>query len=88
MDLLRALNRGLLPSHYFAANYRRSLEGYVRDYLKEEVFDEGLTRNAGAFARFFDALGYSHGELTNYANIARDCGVSAKTVKEYYQTPG
>ena len=85
VDLLRALNRGLIPSHYFAANYRRSLEGYVRDYLKEEVFDEGLTRNAGAFARFFDALGYSHGELTNYANIARDCGVSAKTVKEYYQ---
>lgn len=30
-------------------------------------------------------MGYSHGELTNYANIARDCGVDAKTVKEYYQ---
>jgi uncharacterized protein len=30
-------------------------------------------------------MGFSHGELTNYANIARDCGVDAKTVKEYYQ---
>jgi predicted AAA+ superfamily ATPase len=30
-------------------------------------------------------VGFSHGELTNYANIARDCGVDAKTVKEYYQ---
>jgi hypothetical protein len=30
-------------------------------------------------------MGYSHGELTNYANIARDCGLDAKTVKEYYQ---
>jgi predicted AAA+ superfamily ATPase len=30
-------------------------------------------------------MGYSHGELTNYANISRDCGVDAKTVKEYYQ---
>jgi len=49
------------------------------------VFDEGLTRNIPAFSRFFDAVGYSHGELTNYANIARDCGVDAKTVKEYYQ---
>jgi predicted AAA+ superfamily ATPase len=57
----------------------------VRDYLKEEVFDEGLTRNIPAFSRFFDAMGYSHGELTNYANIARECGVDAKTVKEYYQ---
>jgi predicted AAA+ superfamily ATPase len=57
----------------------------VRDYLKEEVFDEGLTRNVGAFSRFFEAMGFSHGDLTNYANIARDCGVDAKTVKEYYQ---
>ena len=66
-------------------DYYKSLQAYVRDYLKEEVFDEGLTRNIPAFSRFFDAMGYSHGELTNYANIARDCGVDAKTVKEYYQ---
>ncbi|MBU4450235.1 MAG: DUF4143 domain-containing protein, partial [Actinobacteria bacterium] len=45
----------------------------------------GLTRNIPAFSRFFDAFGYSHGELTNYSNIARDCGVDSKTVKEYYQ---
>ncbi len=49
------------------------------------MFDEGLTRNMSAFSRFLDAVGYRHGELTNYANIARDCGVDAKTVKEYYQ---
>lgn len=84
-DLLRALNRGLVPAHYLATEYRRSLDAYVRDYLKEEVFDEGLTRNVPAFSRFFDAMAYSHGELTNFANIARDCGVDAKTVKEYYQ---
>jgi predicted AAA+ superfamily ATPase len=85
LDLLRALNRGLVPAHYLASEYRRSLDAYVRDYLKEEVFDEGLTRNVPAFSRFFDAMAYSHGELTNFANIARDCGVDAKTVKEYYQ---
>ncbi len=85
LDLLAALNRGLVPAHYLRAGYARSLQAYVRDYLKEEVFDEGLTRNIPAFSRFFDAVGYSHGELTNYANIARDCGVDAKTVKEYYQ---
>ena len=85
LDLLRALNRGMIPLHYMQAGYRKSLQAYVRDYLKEEVFNEGLTRNIPAFSRFFDAMGYSHGELTNYANIARDCGVDAKTVKEYYQ---
>ena len=30
-------------------------------------------------------MGYSHGELTNYLNISRDCGVDSKTVREYYQ---
>jgi uncharacterized protein len=85
LDLLRALNRGLVPAHYLAPGYKRSLEAYVVDYLKEEVFDEGLTRNVAAFSRFFEAVGYSHGDLTSYANIARDCGVDAKTVKEYYQ---
>jgi len=84
-DLLRALNRGMVPSHYLQPEYRKSLRAYLHDYLKEEVFDEGLTRNIPAFSRFFDAVGYSHGELTNYANIARDCGVDSKTVKEYYQ---
>ena len=85
LDLLSALNRGMIPVHYLQEEYRKSLQAYVRDYLKEEVFDEGLTRNIPAFSRFFDAMGYSHGELTNYTNIARDCGVDAKTVKEYYQ---
>ena len=41
-DLLRALNRGLVPDHYNSTQYRRALNGYVNDYLKEEVFDEGL----------------------------------------------
>jgi len=85
VDLLRALNHGLIPAHYLQNNYKKSLKAYVRDYLKEEVFNEGLTRNIPAFSRFFDAMGYSHGELTNYSNIARECGVDSKTVKEYYQ---
>ncbi len=85
VDLLQVLNRGLIPAHYLQDDYRRSLGAYCRDYLKEEVFAEGLTRNIPAFSRFFDAMGYSHGELTNYANIARDCGVDGKTVREYYQ---
>ena len=85
VDLLRALNHGLIPAHYLQNNYKKSLRAYVRDYLKEEVFNEGLTRNIPAFSRFFDAMGYSHGELTNYSNIARECGVDSKTVKEYYQ---
>jgi len=84
-DLLKALNNGLVPSHYLQKKAHRSLKAYVIDYLKEEVFDEGLTRNLSAFSKFLDIAGYSNGELLNYSNIARECGVDAKTVKEYFQ---
>ncbi len=85
LNLLKILNDGLIPSHYLQANASRSLKAYLEDYLKEEVFDEGLTRNIPAFSRFFDAIGFTHGELTNFSDIARDCGVDSKTVREYYQ---
>jgi len=86
-NLLRALNHGLIPFHYLQndSDCRKSLEAYVQDYLRQEVFAEGLTRNIPAFSRFFEAFGYAHGEITNYTNIARECGVDSKTVKEYYQ---
>ncbi len=48
--LLRALNHGLVPAHYLAPSPARSLQAYLVDYLKEEVFDEGLTRNVAAFS--------------------------------------
>ena len=85
LDLLRILNRGMLPAHYLESQYRRSLRAYVHDYLKEEVFDEGLTRNVPAFSRFFESMGYGHGEMVNFSNVARDTGVDSKTVREYYQ---
>lgn len=84
-DLLTALNRGLLPSHYLTKNFHRSLKAYTNDYLKEEIRDEGLTRNLPAFSRFLEVASLCNGEMINYSNIARDCGVDSKTVAEYYQ---
>ena len=85
IDLLRALQRGLVPSHYETSHFRRAIGSYVTDYLREEVFAEGLIRNIGAFSRFFDALGFSHGNLLNFSSISRDCGVDPKTVREYFR---
>lgn len=85
ISLLRILNHGAIPSHYLEDDPEKSLKAYIQDYLKEEVFEEGLVRNLPAFSRFFDAAGYSHGEMVNYSNVARDCGIDAKTVREYFQ---
>ena len=41
--LLRALNNGLLPSHYLQDHPVRSLRAYILDYLKEEIQQEGRT---------------------------------------------
>jgi predicted AAA+ superfamily ATPase len=84
-DLLRALNNGLVPSHYLASNWEKTAKAYVNDYLTEEIQTEGLVRNLAAFANFLDVAAFSNGELINYSNIASDCGVDNKTVKEYYQ---
>lgn len=84
-DLLKAFNHGLLPSHYLSSQPDRMLRAYIGDYLKEEIQAEGLVRNLSGFARFIDLAGYTNGQMLNYSNIARDCGIDAKTVKEYYQ---
>lgn len=84
-DLLRALNHGLLPRHYQAEHPERMSRSYIGDYLKEEIAAEALTRNVPAFARFLEAASFSNGEVVNFTNIARECGVSGPTVKEYFQ---
>jgi len=84
-DLLRALNSGCLPHHYLSDQPEALLRSYVSDYLKEEIAAEGLTRNVPVFSRFLEAAAFSNGEIVNYANIAADCGVSAPTVREYFQ---
>ncbi|MFA6408881.1 MAG: DUF4143 domain-containing protein [Gammaproteobacteria bacterium] len=83
-DLLKALNTGLIPSHYLSTNPNKSLKAYIQDYLVHEIQAEGLTRNLPAFARFLDVLVFSNGELTNFSNIARDTAIDSKTVKSYY----
>lgn len=84
-DLLRALNHGCLPRHYQADHPELLGRSYIGDYLKEEIAAEALTRNVPAFARFLEAASLSNGEVVNFTNIARECGVSSPTVKEYFQ---
>jgi uncharacterized protein len=85
LDLLRALRNGLIPSHYESPQAQRSLDAFLHDYLKEEIAAEALTRNLAAFTRFLDVVGIMNGELVNYAKIASDVGVDAKTVKGYFE---
>ncbi|MFY8190855.1 MAG: ATP-binding protein, partial [Bacteroidia bacterium] len=84
-DLLRALNNGLLPRHYQANNAKKLISAYIGNYLKDEIAAEAKIRNVQSFSKFLEAAAFSNGEIVNYTNIAADCGVSAPTVKEYFQ---
>lgn len=84
-DLLRVLNYGTIPAHYLSEYPKKELKNYIGVYLREEIQAEGLVRQLNKFSRFLDSVAFSHGEILNYANIARDCHIDGKTVKEYYQ---
>lgn len=81
----RAVQNGMLPRHYMVEDATKRLSGYVKVYLDEEIREEGEVRELDAFERFMEIAAISDGEILNYANIAADCGVSAKTVKSYFQ---
>lgn len=84
-DVVRAANHGFLPRHYLSDRPGMLLRSYVNDYLKEEIAAEGLVRNLPAFSGFLSAAALSDGELVNFTNIARECGVSGPTVREHFQ---
>ncbi len=84
-DLKQALNHGLLPRHYLSKNPEKLISAYIGSYLQDEIMAEAKIRNIVSFSRFLEAAAFSNGEIVNYTNIASDCGVSAPTVKEYFQ---
>jgi predicted AAA+ superfamily ATPase len=84
-DLNRLLNHEYLPRIYFSDQPRRLLNAYVANYLKEQIAAEGLVRNLPVFSNFLNLAALSDTETVNFTTIARDCGVSSQTVKEYFQ---
>lgn len=83
-DLKHALKYGGLPLAWTGERPRDYLASYVTTYLREEVQQEGFTRNIGAFARFLEAASFSQGGVLNVASVARECAVSSKVVEDYF----
>ncbi len=83
-DLERSLRWGGLPQACTSPNPADFLAAYVHTYLREEVQQEGLTRNLAAFARFLEAASFSQGSVLNMAAVARECGISAKAAENWF----
>lgn len=82
-SLRRALAIGLVPLVWGAADPAPTLRAYASLYLREEVQAEALVRDIGAFARFLEAISFSHGSMLNLSEVARECQVGRKTVEGY-----
>lgn len=82
------LSWGSLPSIVFSNSSSMREEflfSYVHTYLKEEILEEQLAREAPPFRRFLEIAAQSNGEVVNYSSIGRDVGLSPNTVQSYYQ---
>jgi len=86
-DLDRALRFGTLPA-VVTADVEAATEllaAYAQTYLREEIQAEAVVRNLGGFARFLDVAAAQSGDILNAVAVASDAGVSARTVREYFQ---
>ena len=71
-SLESALRHGMLPVVMGSQDRQAQIQAYCGVYLREEVQAEGLVRNVGNFARFLEAVSFSHGAVLNLANVARE----------------
>jgi uncharacterized protein len=86
-NLDEALLDGALPAIRLteaSADREADLRSYVETYLEEEVRQEALVRNVGAFGRFVELAAREAGRIANYSRISQDVGVSSVTVQSYY----
>ena len=84
-DVLNILHYGLLPATFGHSDPKKYLESYVQTYLREEVLQEGLTRNVGIFNRFLERASFSQGQVLNMSEIGRELGVNRLTVANYFE---
>jgi predicted AAA+ superfamily ATPase len=68
-----------------AADREADLRSYVETYLEEEVRQEALVRNVGAYGRFVEMAAREAGRVANYTRVSQDVGVSSVTIQAYYE---
>lgn len=82
-SLEQALNTGMVPLVVESTSPQDTLRAYISLYIQQEVFAEGLTRSDEQFARFLEAIAFSHAQVLTVTNVARDCAVKRKTVENF-----
>lgn len=84
-ELAVALLRGGFPEPALDTGLDMTLwqASYVRTYLERDVRTLRAVGDLGEFERFLFALAARSGQLVNYSALARDLGLTGKTVKAW-----
>src|SRR5205085_2921313 len=83
-DLKRAVRFGCLPFAWTTDTPSDYLDAYTGTYLREEVLQEGLTRNLAAFSRFLETASFSQAQILNMTSVARESAIAPKLAEAYF----
>ena len=83
-NLRDSLQLGHLPARFSESDPGKYLKDYVQTYLREEVMQEGLTRNIGHFSHFLEAASLSQGATVNISAAAREAQISRPVAENYF----
>lgn len=79
-----SLQFGHLPARFSESDPGRYLKDYVQTYLREEVMQEGLTRNIGHFSHFLEVASFSQGATLNISSVAREAHIERSAAENYF----
>ncbi|ETR68170.1 MAG: ATPase [Candidatus Magnetoglobus multicellularis str. Araruama] len=86
-DLENYLLFGNLPGlfHEDVESWENTLEAYAELYIENEIRQENIVRDMGAFLRFLKIAALESGQLINTTKLAKSVGVAVNTVRNFYQ---
>lgn len=78
---------GNLPGLYQEerSSWARTLSAYVGLYVENEIRQEHIVEDMGAFARFLRLAALESGQCVNFTKLAGAVGVATNTLRNFYQ---
>lgn len=84
VDLDSYLLYGGLPQVLTSADPQEELDAYINTYLREEIMAESLVQNLAHFSSFLRVAALANAQQVNFANLSRDTGVPASSVRGWF----
>jgi uncharacterized protein len=85
IPLDKVLQWGTLPQVILSDDPKAEILDYIDVYLREEIKAEALVRSIAQFSKFLELAATAVSEQIVYDSLCSDVGVSAPTIKEYFQ---